>query len=338
MRSQHQSYTLADIADRFGCLLNGSSDILVNTVGTLENGTPNAISFLANPLYRKQLSSTRAGAVVISSDEAARCPVPTLVSENAYAAYARIADFLCPQNAPQPGVHTTAVVVEGSEIPKSCQIEANVVVGEGSHLGDGVVIGPGCLIGTNVRIGKGSRLVGHVTVLDNVVIGKRALIHPGAVLGSDGFGFALDNGRWIKVPQIGNVIIGDDVEIGANTTIDRGTIDDTIIENGVKLDNQIQIAHNVQVGEHTVIAGLTGVAGSTKIGKCCVIGGSVGIIGHLNIDDEVKINACSLITKSLKGPGTYSGGLPAEEVSRWRKQVVFFRKLAKRKSKKKTED
>ena len=205
------------------------------------------------------------------------------------------------------------------------------MVGEGSHLEDGVVIGPGCLVGTNVRIGKGSRLIGHVTVLDNTVIGKRALIHPGAVLGSDGFGFAPDDGQWIKVPQIGNVVIGDDVEIGANTTIDRGTIDDTIIKNGVKLDNQIQIAHNVQVGEHTVIAALTGVAGSTKIGKCCIIGGSVGIIGHLNIEDEIKINARSLITKSLKGPGTYSGGLPAEEVSRWRKQVASFRKLSEKK-------
>ena len=328
-RPKSTSYTLADIADRFDCLLNGSPDILVNTVGTLKNGRAQAISFLANPLYREQLSCTRAGAVVISENDAAHCPVPTLVTENTYATYARIANFLCPRAAPQPGLHPTAVVAHDSEIPESCQIEANSVLGEGSRLGEGVVIGPGCLIGTNVQIGDGSRLVGHVTVLDNVVIGQRALIHPGAVLGSDGFGFAPENYRWIKVPQIGNVCIGDDVEIGANTTIDRGTIDDTIIEDGVKLDNQIQIAHNVQVGEHTIIAGATGVAGSTRIGKRCMIGGGVAIVGHLIIDDEVTITARSMVTHSLKGPATYSGNFPAEEASRWRRNVAWFRKLDK---------
>lgn len=332
-REQHQphppgrSCTLADLADRFDCRLSGRPDIRVNTVATLQNAGPEAVSFLANPRYREQLASARAGAVVVSADDVAQCLVPTLISENPYATYARIAAFLYPPPAPKPGVHSTAVAARDAEIPASSQVDAYAVLGAGSHLGEAVVVGPGCVIGPDVQIGDGSRLLGHVTVLDRVVVGRRALIHPGVVLGADGFGFAAESSEWTKVPQLGNVRIGDDVEIGANTTIDRGAIDDTVIEDGVKLDNQIQIAHNVHVGEHTVIAGMTGVAGSTRIGKRCLIAGGVVIIGHLIIDDDVTITVRSVVTHSLKGPAVYSSTLPAQEASRWRKNVARFRNL-----------
>lgn len=326
-RPPGRSCTLAELAARFDCELSAEPEHRVNTVGTLESAGPDAVSFLANPRFSEQLAKARAGAVVVGPEDAAHCPVPALVNGQPYATYARIAAYLYPPSAPEPGVHPSAVVASDAQIPPSCEVGAYAVLGAGSRLGESVVIGPGCLIGPSAQIGEGSRLTGNVTVLERVIVGRRALMHPGVVLGADGFGFTLQDGKWVKVPQLGTVIIGDDVEIGANTTIDCGAIEDTVIEDGVKLDNHIQIAHNVHVGEHTVIAGFTGVAGSSKIGKRCLIAGGVGIIEHLQIGDDVTITARSLVTQSLQGPGVYSGSLPAQEASRWRKNVARFRNL-----------
>lgn len=319
--------TLAELAERFGCELHGAPDRAVYRAGSLTAAGPDAISFLASPHYRDRLADTRAGAVVLDARHRAACPVDALVTTNPYAVYARIAAFLHPPPLPEPGVHASAVIGDGVRIPASAQVCAQATIGAGTVLGDGVIVGPGCTIGGKVRIGNGSRLVARVSVLDRVRLGERCLVHPGAVIGSDGYGFAPDHGEWIKVPQLGGVAIGDDVEIGANTTIDRGALEDTVIEDGVKLDNLVQIAHNVHVGAHTMMAATAAVAGSTKIGRRCMLAGGVGVLGHLTICDDVVITVRSLIARSVDTPGTYSGILPAEEAARWRRNAARFRGL-----------
>ena len=326
---------LADLAGRFDCELRGDADLVVKTVGTLSGAGANAITFLANPLYRGQLTGTNAAAVVLEEKYAADCPAAALLTPSPYATYARIARFLHPPAAPQPGIHPSATVAADALVPESAQVCAQAVIGPASELGESVVIGPGCVVGAEVRIGADTKLLARVTVQDRVVIGERCVLHPGAVVGSDGFGFAQDNGSWLKVPQLGTVIIGNDVDIGANTTIDRGTIDNTILEDGVILDNLIQIAHNVRIGAHTAMAALGGVAGSTKLGERCMIDGAVVIAGHLSLCDDVLVTFHSTVTRSITTPGTYSGSLPTDETSRWRRNVARFRnlnKLAKRQS------
>jgi UDP-3-O-[3-hydroxymyristoyl] glucosamine N-acyltransferase len=319
--------TLRELADRFGCELHGAGDTVVTQVATLTGAGPGDLSFLANPLYRATLAQTRAAAVILEERYRAACPVASLVSSRPYAAYARIATFLHPPPAPEPGVHASAIVAGDVRVPDSAQIGAHAVVGSGSKLGESVVIGPGCVLGAKVTVGAGTRLVARVTVLDRVVLGSRCIVHPGVVIGSDGFGFAGDRGEWLKVPQLGSVVIGNDVEIGANTTIDRGTIEDTQIEDGVKLDNLVQIAHNVRVGAHTVMAAMSGAAGSTRIGRRCMIGGGVVMIGHLDICDDVTFLFRSVVTRSVKRPGEYSGALPADEAAVWRRNASRFRNL-----------
>jgi UDP-3-O-[3-hydroxymyristoyl] glucosamine N-acyltransferase len=321
------SAALADLARRFDCVLHGSGDARVERVATLSGAGPDALTFLANPRYRPQLAATRAGAVVLEERYRAECPVPCLVSPNPYATYARIAASLHAPPPASPGVHATAAVAADARIDPAAEVAAQAVVGAGSVVAEGAVVGPGCVVGAGVTIGKGSRLAARVTVLDGVRIGRRCLFHPGVVIGADGFGFAPDEGAWVKVPQLGAVVIGDDVEIGANTTVDRGAIEDTVIEDGVKLDNLVQVAHNVRIGAHTVIAGTAAVAGSTKIGRRCMIAGGVGIIGHLEICDDAVILVRSLVTHSIATPGVYSGSLPAEEASRWRRNASRFKHL-----------
>lgn len=319
--------TLGELAVRFGLGLRGDPDARVTHVATLEGATQDAVTFLANPRYKRFLATTRAGAVVLDPKLADECPVGALLAKNPYAAYARIAALLHPAPVAVPGRHPTAVIDSGADIDASASIGANAVIAAGAKLGPRVVVGPGCVIMENVVIGADTRLVANVSVCAGVVIGERCLVHPGAVLGADGFGLAPDRGEWIKVPQVGSVRIGNDVEIGANTTIDRGAIDDTVVGDGVKLDNQIQIAHNVQVGAHTVIAGCTGVSGSTTIGQRCMIGGQVGIAGHLTICDDVVLTGRAFVTSSIHKPGMYSSGLPVEEASRFRKNAARFYQL-----------
>lgn len=319
--------TLGELAVRFGLELRGDPDVRVARVATLEGAEPDALAFLANPRYKRYLRATRAGAVVLDPQLAGESPVPALLAKNPYAAYARIAALLHPAQSAPPGRHPSAVIDADAQVDESASIGPHVYIEAGAKIGARAVIGPGCIVMKDVVIGADTHLVANVTVCRAVVIGKRCLLHPGAVIGADGFGLAPDRGEWLKVPQVGSVRIGDDVEVGANTTIDRGAIEDTVVEDGVKLDNQIQIAHNVRIGAHTAIAGCTGVSGSTTIGKRCMIGGQVGIAGHLTICDDVVLTGRAFVTSSIGKPGTYSSGLPVEEASRFRKNAARFYQL-----------
>jgi UDP-3-O-[3-hydroxymyristoyl] glucosamine N-acyltransferase len=321
------SATLRELADEFSCRLYGDPDRIVTRVGTLSGAGPDAVSFLANPLYRAHLASTRAGAVILAERDRDGCPTACLVHERPYATYARIAAHLHPAVASAAGVHPSAVIAASARLAPSAEIGANAVIGAGSEVGDAAVVGPGCVLGANVSVGAATRLVARVTLLDGVRIGARGIVHAGAVIGADGFGFAPEGGQWVKIPQVGSVVIGDDVEIGANTTIDRGTIEDTVIEDGVKLDNLVQIAHNVRVGAHTVMAGTAAIAGSTKIGKRCMIAGGAAVINSIVVCDDVTLTVRAVVTKDIDKPGVYSGLFPAEEAAKWRRDVARFRRL-----------
>lgn len=320
--------TLGTLAIRHGCELRGDPDRIVDHVATLAAAGERALTFLANPRYRAQLAGTRAGVVVLATDDAAHCPVDCLVSANPYLSYARMAADLQPAPPLRPGVAPQAQLGAGCRLGAGCQIEAGVVVGEDSVLGERVYLGPNVVLGAGCRIGDDTRIMASVVIYDGVRIGRRGLIHGGVVIGADGFGMARDaDGSWVKVPQSGTVDIGDDVEIGAGTTIDRGAIGDTSIGDGVRLDNQIQIGHNVVIGAHTAIAALTGISGSTRIGARCIIGGAVGFAGHLVIVDDVVIGGGANITHSIREPGIYGGAIPADEARRWRRNAVRFGQL-----------
>lgn len=319
--------TLDELAEQFGCRLVGDGRIEVSRVATLADATGDAVSFLANPAYRRHLKTTRAAAVVLDEKYSAECPVASLVTSRPYAAYARIASKLYPAPDFEPGVDPSASVADGVELPESVHVGPQAVVGARCAIGELVVIGAGSVIGEGVRIGARTRLAARVTMLPGTRVGERCIVHSGVVIGADGFGFANDGGEWVKIPQIGGVSIGDDVEIGANTTIDRGTIEDTVIEDGVKLDNLVQIAHNVRIGAHTVMAAMVGVAGSTVVGPRCMIGGGVGIINGLEVCADTTITVRSLVMKSIREPGVYSGALPADAAAGWRRNAARFKHL-----------
>ena len=320
-------FSLGELAVRFGLGLQGDPGLVVSRVATLSHAEPGAISFLANPRYRRQMESTRATAVLVGPDNAASCPVATLIDPNPYLAYARIADLMHPRALPVPGIHPSAVVSGSARIPASASVGSLAVIEDEVELGERVFVGPGCIVQRGARLGADTWLTARVNVYADVRIGQRCIVHAGAVIGADGFGFAPDAGRWVKVPQVGTVQVGDDVEIGANTTIDRGAIDDTVVENGVKLDNQIQVGHNVTIGAHTAVAGCVGISGSTSIGQRCMIGGGVGIAGHLTIADDVVVTGCSLVSASIRQAGSYSSGMPAVETRMWRRMVAHLRRL-----------
>ena len=319
--------SLGELAVRFGCELRGDPDVRVDRVATLANADAHSLAFLANPRYRQQLAATGAGAVVLDAASAPGCATAALVSANPHATYARIAGILHPLPAAPPGTHPTAVIAPGARVDPSAHVGALSVIGEGAVVGARAFVGPQCLIEEEATIGEDARLTARVTVCRRVEIGARTTIQPGAVIGGDGFGFAQERGRWIKVPQTGTVRVGPDVEIGANTTIDRGAIEDTVIEEGVKLDNLIMIAHNVRVGAHSALAAAVGISGSTSIGRRCMIGGQVGIGGHLTIADDVMITGCTMVSHSIPRPGVYSGGIPLEEAHVWRRLVARFKRL-----------
>ena len=321
------SVSLGDLAERFGCELRGDPETRVSRVATLGNAGSGSIAFLANPAYRKFLAATKASAVILASNDAGQCPTPALLTDNPYLIYARVARLLNPPVAFEPGISAHAVVENGAQIAADARVEHGAVVGQGAVVGGGSVVGPRCVVGEVVRIGRDCRLIASVTVCHHVQIGDRCIIHPGAVIGADGFGIAQVGEAWEKVPQLGSVRIGDDVEIGANTTIDRGAIEDTVIAAGVKLDNQIQIGHNVRIGEHTVVAGCTGISGSTSIGKRCMIAGASGISGHLEITDDVILLAASVVLTSIPKPGVYASSLTHDDARRWRKNSARFKYL-----------
>ncbi|HWG70654.1 MAG TPA: UDP-3-O-(3-hydroxymyristoyl)glucosamine N-acyltransferase [Steroidobacteraceae bacterium] len=320
-------FSLGDLAVRFGLELRGEPSLRVSRVATLSHAQPGTLSFLANPKYRRQLESTRATAVLVAAQNAASCRVAALVDPNPYLAYARIAAVLHPEAPAAPGIHPSAVVSPKARVAPSASVAALAVIEDDAQVDDWVLVGPGSIVQHGARIGADSRLIARVTVCAGVRIGQRCILHPGAVVGADGFGFAPDAGTWLKVPQIGSVQIGDDVEIGANTTIDRGAIDDTLVEQGVKLDNQIQVGHNVTIGAHTAVAGCVGISGSTTIGRRCMIGGGVGIAGHLTIADDVVVTGCSLVSASIREAGSYSSGMPAVQTRLWRRMVAHLRRL-----------
>ena len=319
--------TLGELAVRLGCELQGDPATVVDSVATLANAHPRAISFLANPRYRAQLTDTRAAAVIVDARAAAGCQVAALIAANPYATFARIAQILYPRRAETPGIHPSAVIDPTARIDPSAHIAPLAVIGARASVAARAVVGPHCVVGEDSSIGADTVLVARVTLCAGVKLGERDIMHPGVVLGSDGFGFAADRGAFIKVPQVGAVRIGNDVEIGSNTTIDRGAIEDTVIGDGVKLDNQIQIGHAVRIGAHTAIAGCTGISGSTQIGARCQIGGAVAINGHLTIADDVYISGASSITHSITTPGVYSSCIPAEDMRTWRKLVARFKRL-----------
>lgn len=321
------SYLLSEIASRLGGRVMGDARVRITQIATLENAQPDQISFLTNSKYRPQLANTRAGAVILAEADADATELPRIITDNPYAYFAKASAMLNPLPEAKPGVHPTAVIGASAKVDATASIAATAVIGEGALIGAFSVIGEGCCIGANVVIGSHARLYPRVVIYHGCVIGNNVIVHSGVVIGADGFGIAMDEGRWIKIPQIGRVVIGNDVEIGANTTIDRGALDDTLIEDGVKLDNQIQVAHNVRIGAHTAIAGCVGIAGSTTIGRYCRIGGSAGILGHLQIADHVEIAAFTLIGKSIREAGSYAAIFPFSKTDDWRKNTAHLRHL-----------
>ncbi|MGC4027589.1 MAG: UDP-3-O-(3-hydroxymyristoyl)glucosamine N-acyltransferase [Steroidobacteraceae bacterium] len=317
--------SLGELAVRFGCELHGDPDTRVTRVATLAGGG-DALGFVVNPAYRDALRQTRLGAVVLDARLAPECPVAALVHPNPHATFARIAALLHPEPPVCAGVHATAQVAATARIHPSAEVAAFAVIGEGVQIGPRCVVGPHCVLEEGVQLAADVRLLARVTLGRGTSLGERCLVHPGAVIGADGFGNARDGERWVKVPQVGSVRVGDDVEIGANTTIDRGALEDTVIGEGVRLDNQIQVGHNVTIGAHTAIAACTGIAGSAKIGARCMIGGGTGI-GQVEIADDVVITGFGMVSATLHNPGAYSSVLPVEEVRVWRRIVGRIKRL-----------
>jgi UDP-3-O-[3-hydroxymyristoyl] glucosamine N-acyltransferase len=323
-----EALTLAAIVERLGGELRGDARLAVFQVGTLQNAVPGQIAFLANPRYRRHLKETRASAVILEPDMVGDLPeaVAAILTPQPYAYYAHVAALVNPPERFAAGAHPAAVVE--SDIPASCHVGPGAWIGPDVHLGERVEIRANAVIGAGVRIGAESVIHAHVTLYPGCRIGERVIIHSGAVIGADGFGFAPDNGKWLKIPQIGRVVIGCDVEIGANTSIDRGALEDTIIGDGVKLDNQIQIGHNCVIGEHTVIAGCVGIAGSTHIGHHSAIGGAAMILGHLTLAPYTEISPGSMVMKSIVTEGEkYTALYPLERHDKWRQNAAHLKHL-----------
>ena len=319
--------SLGELATRFGCELIGDPDIEVSDVASLPNATSSSLSFLSNPALKTQLPSTKAAAVIVRPDDAQDCSAAAILHTDPYVCYARMAQVICPAPSYEPGIHSSAVIDPSATVASTAHLAANVVVGERSAIGENAYLGPGVVVGPDCVVDDDCRLLANATLVRAVRLGKRGIVHPGAVIGSDGFGNAMTPEGWVKVPQVGGVVIGDDVEIGANTTIDCGAIDDTVIEDGVRIDNLCMIAHNVQVGAHTAMAAQTGIAGSTTIGKRCMFAGNTGSVGHISICDDVVVLGKAMVTKDITEPGAYSGMFSAEPAKRWAKMVGRVRRL-----------
>lgn len=321
------SFTLAQLAEYVEGEVVGNPDYKIDKLGTLDGADNSALSFLANPKYRNQLSVTKAGAVLLKDPVLATTVKNAIIVNNPYLAFALLTHKFVKQEKTWNDIHPSAVIADDVVIGNDVTVGPNAVIEKGVVLGNGVEIGAATVIGANVKIGENTRLAANVTIYYDVVIGQSCLLHSGAVIGADGFGFAPSVNGWTKIMQLGAVNIGDRVEIGANTTIDRGAIEDTVIGNGVIIDNQVQIAHNVVIGDNSAIAGCSAIAGSTEIGKQCTIAGGVGIIGHLKITDNVHITAMSLVSKSISEPGSYSSGTALEPTDKWRRSAARLRRI-----------
>ena len=328
-----QNYTLSQIAELLSAELQGDGALEITKIATLAHARSGHIAFLANKKYRAHLEATQASAVIVSEADAPYFNGNKLIVANPYVSYAKLAQLMdtTPRSA-ATGIHPSAVVHPNATVSKSAAIGANTVIESNAIINDNVQIGPNSFIGEGVKIGSGTKLWSNVTIYHNVEIGSDCLLQANSVIGSDGFGYANERGQWIKIPQLGSVIIGDKVEIGASTTIDRGALDDTIIHSNVIIDNQCQIAHNVEVNSGTAIAGCTVLAGSVTIGKNCQIGGMTAINGHMSVCDGVIITGMSMVTKSITEPGIYSSGIPHTTNKEWRKSIAHLRNLSEMKS------
>ncbi|ENA31784.1 MULTISPECIES: UDP-3-O-(3-hydroxymyristoyl)glucosamine N-acyltransferase [Pseudomonas] len=321
------TYTLRQLAERLGAELRGNPELLISGLATLQDAQPEQLSFLANAQYKKYLADTKAGAVILHPTEVEGFSGNCLVIANPYLAYAQLSHLFDRKPLPKAGIHPSALVAEDAFVDPTASVGAYAVIESGVSIGAGVVIGAHCFVGARSQIGENGWLAPRVTLYHDVRVGKRVVIQSGAVIGGEGFGFANHQGQWKKIAQLGGVSIGDDVEIGANTTIDRGALADTIISNGVKLDNQIMIAHNVQIGEHTAMAACVGISGSTKIGRHCTIAGGVGMVGHIEVCDNVFVTGMTMVTRSITEPGAYSSGTAMQPAAEWRKSAARIRHL-----------
>ena len=320
---------LADIVAKLGGEAIGEVSAPLTGVATLDSAGPGQIAFLANPRYRGKLASTRAAAVIVGPGDRAAATTPCIVSDNPYAYYARTVALFNPEPPVKGSIHPFAQIDGTANVDAHAEIGPFVVIGARANVGAGASIGAHCVLGEGVQVGAHTRLYPHVTIYKGCRVGERCIVHSGAVIGADGFGMARDAGRWLKIPQVGAVRIGNDVEIGANTCIDRGALDDTVIEDGVKLDNLVQVAHNVVIGAHTVVAGCSGISGSVTIGKHCMIGGGAGFVGHISICDNVSISGYTFVTKSITQPGTYTSGMPVMPHPEWLRNTTYIRRLYK---------
>jgi UDP-3-O-[3-hydroxymyristoyl] glucosamine N-acyltransferase len=321
------SYSAAELAERFGLELQGDGAVRVHGVGTLARAQAGQLAFLANSKYRSQLVESQASVITMRAEDATGHTGTVLVARDPYAAFARMSALFEPRPLRPAGIHASADIAADAHVDPSAHVGAFVSIGPRSRVEAGAVIGPGCVIGDDCVVGAGSELVARVTLVTRVRLGQRVTVHAGAVLGAAGFGLAMEAGKWLNVPQLGGVVIGDDCEIGANTTIDRGAIEDTVLEEDVRLDNQIQIGHNAFIGAHTAMAGCAAVAGSARIGRYCLIGGGAGVLGHLEVCDKVMVTAMSLVTHSIREPGEYSSGTPLMDNRSWRKNAARFKQL-----------
>ncbi len=323
--------TLREITERLGGELVGDGGILIDSIGPLDSATASTIAFLSNPQYDKQLAGSRAGAVIVAAafSEAAAARGAAIVTPDPYLYFARLTQWWVERTRPAAprGIHPSALIDAQAQIGADVTIGPFAVIEAGAMLGDAVTIGAHAFVGRGSRIGTATRLGARVTILFETTIGARGIVHPGAVLGADGFGFAPDSGRWEKIEQLGRVVVGDDVEIGANTCIDRGALGDTVIGNGVKIDNLVQIGHNVRIGEHTAIAGCVGIAGSATIGAHCMLGGGSGVTGHVTIADHVVVGGATQISRSIAKAGFYSGSFPFDDNASWEKNAATLRNL-----------
>lgn len=325
---QQHKITLSALAEAHSLKFIGDGDTVIDGIGTLSGATDTQLSFLSNPAYRSQLAATKAAVVLIKPDEIDNCPVNALISDDPYVSYAMLASKFDHRRQPSAGIHPTASIDPEAVVGQNVYIGPHTSVGAGCKIADGCFIGPGCILVADCELAANTRLVARVTLCDGVIIGQRCTIHPGAVIGADGFGMAFDRDHWVKIPQLGSVQIGDDCEIGCNTTIDRGAIGNTILEEDVRLDNQIQIGHNVHIGAHTAMAGQVGISGSTTIGRYCMFAGSSGAVGHIQIADRTTVNFRSVITRSIEEAGTtWSNALGAQPMREWNRTVVRLRKL-----------
>lgn len=328
MNTAPARYTLAELSERFNLQLHGDGRHEIGRVGTLQDAGTDAITFLANPAYRDEVRCTAAGAVIVKAEDAELGDGNRLVADDPYIAYARVATLFDHRPVAPPGVHPSAVIDASAQLGADVHVGPGAVIGADCDIGDGCSIGPGCAVADGCRMGAGSRLAANVSLCDGVRLGMRVIVHPGAVIGADGFGIAHAGDHWEKVPQLGSVIVGDDCEIGANSCIDRGAIGNTVLEEDVRIDNLCQIGHNCHIGAHTAMAAFTGLAGSTRIGRNCLFGGRSGATGHLEIADGVTVTATTTVTKSIKEAGTtWGGGIPAQQIREWHRTLGHLRRM-----------